>query len=64
MFHALLFPFALKMACLKRMYKGISCILILKLSEINESLSISTSRDWHQAVEKDIFRRASKEYKA
>lgn len=52
------------MACLKRMYKGISCILILKLSEINESLSISASRDWHQAVKKDIFRRALKEYKA
>lgn len=52
------------MVCLKRMYKGISCILILKLSEINESLNISTSRGWHQAVQKVIFRRASKEYKA
>lgn len=52
------------MVCLKRMYKDISCILILKLTEINESLNISTSRGWHQAVEKDIFRRASEEYKA
>jgi len=46
------------------MYKGVSCILILKLSEINEGLNTSTSRGWHQAVEKDIFRRASEEYKA